>query len=125
MSNSYLAGRLKSIGNAIAGVQAMFRTQQNAKIHLGATVLVVVAGVVLRVSMIEWATLILAVALVWLAEALNTAFEFICDLVSPQPNPQVKLAKDIAAGGVLLAALGSAIVGVLVLLPHILLRLDP
>ena len=116
----YLAARLKSIYHAIDGVRAMLRTQHNAKIHAIATIMVAIACVGFEISKPEAALLVLAITIVWLAEALNTAFEFICDVVSPQQNPQVKLAKDIAAGGVLLASIGAAIVGILVFLPHIL-----
>jgi len=70
-------------------------------------------------SRAEWCWIVLAIVGVWMAEALNTAFEFLCDVASPQFHPMVKHAKDVAAGAVLLCAVGAAIVGVLVFLPRL------
>ena len=71
----------------------------------------------------EWCSVILAIMLVWAAEALNTGFEFVCDAVSKEFHPSIKLAKDIAAGGVLLAAIGAVFVGLIVFGPHLWLIL--
>jgi diacylglycerol kinase (ATP) len=69
-----------------------------------------------------WCALVLAIMAVWTAEALNTALEFLADAATPQMHPLVKKAKDVAAGAVLLSAIGAAIVGVLVFWPHLLQR---
>ena len=69
--------------------------------------------------LIEWAILILAMMAVWTAEALNTAFEFLCDVASPEFHPLVEKAKDVAAGGVLISALGAASLGAVILLPYL------
>ena len=61
---------------------------------------------------------------VWTAEALNTAFEFLCDVASPEFHPTVERAKDVAAGAVLLAAMGAVVIGLLVLGPHVMLRIN-
>ena len=92
----------------------------NSRIHAAATILVIVAGVLLDVSRIEWCLLVFAIASVWTAEALNTAVELLGDAVSPEPHPLIGRAKDVAAGGVLLAALGAALVGLLVFGPALL-----
>lgn len=68
----------------------------------------------------EWCWIILAIMAVWTAEALNTALEFLADVASPEFHPLVGYAKDVAAGGVLISAIGSALVGILVLGPHLL-----
>ena len=117
---SLLRSRLQSIRHATDGVRALVATQPNARIHLGATVLVVGAGLVLDVGRSDWIALVLAMALVWLAEALNTAVECLGDAVTREQHPLIGRAKDVAAGGVLLAAVGAALVGGLVFVPHLL-----
>jgi len=64
--------------------------------------------------------MVLAIVGVWMAEALNTAFELLCDVASPQFHPVVKQSKDVAAGAVLISAMGAVVIGLLVLGPHIL-----
>jgi len=115
-----IGGRLRSFQYATRGVAELLRSQHNARIHALATVCVVGAGLLLGVSALEWCALILAVIAVWSAEALNTALEFLCDVVSPEFHPLVAKAKDVAAAGVLLSAIGAALVGLLVLGPRLL-----
>jgi diacylglycerol kinase (ATP) len=99
----------------------MIRSQQNAWIHLIATVAVAVVGIQLRLTASEWCWVILAVISVWTAEALNTAFEFLTDVASPSFHPLAAKAKDVAAGAVLIAAAGSVVIGLFVIGPHLLL----
>ena len=98
----------------------MLQTEHNARIHAAATVLVVAAGALLRLSAVEWALIVFAIAGVWTAEALNTAIEFLVDLASPAPHPLAGKAKDVAAGAVLIAAIGSAVIGGFVFGPYLL-----
>jgi len=111
--------RIKSVSFALAGIGVMLRTQHNAWIHLAATIVVVGAGLWFGVAREEWVGLVLAMIAVWTAEALNTAFELLCDVASPEFHPLVKQAKDVAAAAVLIAAAGATIVGALVFIPHI------
>jgi len=111
--------RLASLTYAIEGLVALVRTQANARIHLAASIVVVAAGLTLQLAAWEWVSLVLAITIVWMAEALNTAIEFACDVVTREFHPSIKAAKDIAAGAVLAAASGAAVVGLIVLLPHI------
>ena len=120
MPSSYLNGRLRSFGHAFRGLKVLLQTQHNARIHAAATLLVLAAGALFGISPVEWALVALAVASVWTAEALNTAIEFLVDLASPELHPLAAKAKDVAAGAVLVAAIGSLIVGVLVFGPHVL-----
>ncbi|MGP1679831.1 MAG: diacylglycerol kinase family protein [Burkholderiales bacterium] len=120
MPSPYLSARLRSFGHAFRGLKLLLQTQPNARIHAVATVLVVAAGALLRIAPAEWALIVLAIACVWVAEALNTSIEFLVDLVSPDPHPLAGKAKDVAAGAVLVAAIGSAIIGGFVFGPHIL-----
>lgn len=95
----------------------MVRSQANARIHLAATVVVVAMGLWLQLPERDWALLTLAIGGVWAAEALNTAIETVVDLVSPEWHPLARDAKDLAAGGVLLATFAAVVIGVLVFAP--------
>ncbi|MGB7756406.1 MAG: diacylglycerol kinase family protein [Salinisphaera sp.] len=112
-------GRIRSMRYAVAGIGEMLASQHNAWVHAAATVAVVCLGLAVGVSRIEWCVLILAIAAVWVAEALNTAFELLCDVASPDFHPVVKKAKDVAAGAVLLSALGSIAIGLIIFVPYI------
>ena len=97
----------------------MITSQQNAWIHAAATVVVVAAGLMFGLSSSEWAWIVLAIGAVWTAEALNTAFEFLTDVASPEFHPLAEKAKDVAAGAVLLAAVGAVVIGALIFWPRI------
>ena len=97
----------------------MLRCQHNAWIHAGATVVVIAAALLLRLSAGDWCWIILALSIVWTAEALNTAFEFLADAASPAFHPLVRDAKDVAAGAVLITAIAAAIIGALVFWPYV------
>jgi diacylglycerol kinase (ATP) len=114
-----VAGRLKSVRHAVAGIATMLRTQHNAWLHLAATILVVGLGLALRIAAADWRWLIVAIVLVWVAEGMNTAFEHLCDVVQPDFHERVKTAKDIAAGAVLITALGAAALGILIFWPYL------
>jgi diacylglycerol kinase (ATP) len=124
MASPYLSARLRSFGYAFRGLRILLQTQQNARIHAVATVLVVAAAVILRISLVEWGLIMLAILSVWVAEAINTAIEFLVDLVSPEPHPLAGNAKDVAAGAVLAAAIGSAVIGGFVFGPYLLRMLE-
>lgn len=117
-------GRVRSFSYAIRGVAVMLRTQQNAWIHAAATVAVLAAGLFFGISRLEWCWIVLAIVAVWTAEALNTALEHLTDVASPEFHPIAGQAKDVAAGAVLIAAVGAAAIGALVLGPHVLLWLS-
>ncbi len=95
----------------------VIRTQQNAWIHLLATLCVVVLAAWLGLPLRDWAVLILAIAIVWMAEFLNTALEAVVDLASPERHPLGKVGKDVGAAAVLVAAVSAAILGFLILGP--------
>ncbi|NOT41956.1 MAG: diacylglycerol kinase family protein [Alphaproteobacteria bacterium] len=120
MAEFSIAARIKSIGYALAGIATMLRTQHNAWLHLAATVAVVLLAFALAVPANEWMALILAIVIVWSAEALNTAFERLCDVAHPDFHPLVKQAKDVAAAAVLIAVTGSVAVGLLIFGPRLI-----
>jgi diacylglycerol kinase (ATP) len=115
-----LSGRITSFRYAFQGVALMLRSQHNAWLHAFASVCILVTGGLFRLSAGEWCWVILAIVAVWTAEALNTALEFLADAASPTFHPLIKDAKDVAAGGVLISAIGSVVIGLLVLGPHLL-----
>ncbi len=115
-----LRRRLDSFRYAFRGLADLFRTQPNARIHLGVALLVVIAGGLFGISRSEWLVMTGCIALVIALEAMNTALEYLTDLVSPTHHPLAGKAKDAAAAAVLVGACGAVIVGFVVFLPHIL-----
>src|SRR5262245_239785 len=113
-------GRLRSLRWALRGIAVMLHSQHNAWLHAVATVAVGATGLALGLSAAEWCWIVLAVVAVWTAEALNTAFEFLTDVASPGFHPLAEKAKDVAAGAVLISALGALTIGALVFGPHLL-----
>ena len=97
----------------------MVASQHNAWIHAAATLVVVAAGLAVELPASSWAWIVLAIGSVWTAEALNTAFEFLTDVASPDFHPLAEKAKDVAAGAVLLAAIAAIAIGGLVFWPAI------
>lgn len=97
----------------------MIRWQHNAWIHAAATLLVLAVAFLLRVSAGDWCWIILAISIVWTAEALNTAFEFVADAASPEFHPQVRDAKDVAAGAVLVTAVAAVVIGTIIFWPYL------
>ncbi len=113
-------GRIRSFRCAFKGLRVMMISQHNAWLHAAATMVVISLGFYFRLTFAEWCCVILAMMSVWTSEALNTAFEFLTDVASPEFHPLAEKAKDVAAGAVLMAAIGSVIIGLLVFGPHIL-----
>jgi diacylglycerol kinase (ATP) len=112
-------GRIRSVKFALRGIRTMIASQHNARMHVAATVVVVSVGVFFGLSGSEWCWIVLAIVSVWTAEALNTAFEFLTDVASPNFHPIAEKAKDVAAGAVLLSAIGAVIIGTLVFWPKV------
>jgi diacylglycerol kinase (ATP) len=113
-----LSERAGSFRHAFRGIGSVIRSQHNAWIHLLATVVVIALGFYVGLSAMEWCVIVLAIALVWVAEALNTAIEFLADEVTQERREGIGRAKDVGAGAVLLAAITSVILGLLVFVPH-------
>ncbi|MCU0809994.1 MAG: diacylglycerol kinase family protein [Thiobacillaceae bacterium] len=109
----------RSFVYALQGLVFMLRSQPNAWVHLLATLGVCGAGFYVGLSRGEWLWICMAVVLVWSAEAFNTALEQMADAVHPQRHPGIGRAKDLAAGAVLVAAIGAAVIGGVVFWPHL------
>ena len=114
------SGRIRSFKYAFVGIWTILKSQHNAWVHAVATIIVFVVGFLLKISTSEWCLIVLAIVAVWTAEALNTAFEFLVDATNPDFHPMIKNSKDVAAGAVLIAAIGSIILGVLIFLPKVI-----
>ena len=112
-----------SFGYAGAGLLEAYRTQRNVRIHLAVSVLVVIVGLWVDLQLYEWAIIALTISAVLTAEIVNTAAETLVDLASPDYHPLARRVKDLAAAGVLVRAIGAAIVGLLILGPPLLRKL--
>lgn len=110
--------RVASFGHAVRGVGAALRSEVHLRFHAVATAVVIGLGFYCEIARLEWALVALAMAAVWTAELMNTAVEALTDVASPAYHPLAGKAKDVAAGAVLLAALGALVVGALVFGPH-------
>jgi diacylglycerol kinase len=108
---------IRSFRFAFAGLWYLFRTQRNARIELAIGTVACAMGGWLGISRVEWAVIVFTIALVLILEGLNTAIEAAIDLASPRLHPLAKVAKDLAAGMVLIAAVASVAVGLLILGP--------
>lgn len=121
---TFFLHRIRAFGYAFHGWGYVLRTQRNAWIHALATCLVVLAAAWLRLPARDWAALVLAIAMVWTAEVINTSLEAVVDLASPRHHPLAKVGKDVGAAAVLIAALTSILVGLLILGPPLLDKLQ-
>jgi diacylglycerol kinase (ATP) len=115
-----ISDRIQSIKYAIRGIRLMLKSQHNAWVHAVATAIVFTVGGLFCLTASQWCWIVLAIMAVWTAEALNTALELLADVASPEIHPLVEKAKDVAAGAVLISAIGSVVIGLLVLGPCVL-----
>lgn len=110
----------RSFGYAFAGIWTGIRKERNMKIHCTALLMVVIAGIAFRITVSEWCICIALCALVMSLELVNTAVEAVVDLVTEEKKPLAKVAKDTAAGAVLIAAIMAAVIGCIIFLPKLL-----
>lgn len=111
---------IAAFGFAFQGLWHLLSTQRNAQIHCLIGACAVALGFVLGIERWEWLILVLTITIVLAAEGVNTAIEAAVDLATTTRHPLAKIAKDVAAGTVLLCAIGSVIVGCLIFIPHLL-----
>lgn len=109
-SRLYNKNFIEAWKNAFSGIAHGFKTQRNLRVQLLAGIIVTILGIVLKISFAEWAILMLAVFLVLATEMMNTAVEAVVDLVTEEYSPKAKIAKDVAAGAVVLTAINAVIV---------------
>lgn len=115
-----ISKRLKSFTYASNGLKVLFQEEHNSRIHLFATVCVIVAGMLLKLSILEWVAVAFAVGLVFSGEIFNSAIEDLADVVCPERDERIKKVKDLAAAAVLVNAITAAVIGLLVFVPKII-----
>lgn len=114
--------RLKSFQYAGQGFLVFLRTQPNAWIHATVTIVVILLGFFFSINRLEWALIITAIGMVWVAECFNTALEFLANEVTSEKRAGIGKAKDVAACGVLCAAISALVIGVCVFAPYLSLK---
>ena len=110
----------KSFGYAFQGIFTCVKKERNMKIHVAAAILVVILGSILKLSVTEWCICLVLFGMVMSLELVNTAVEAVVDLVTKDRHPLAKIAKDTAAGAVLIAAIMAAITGAIIFIPKII-----
>ena len=120
---TFTTSRIAAFGHAFRGWWHVLRTQHNAWIHSVVATLVIIIGLWLRLSLSNWAIIVLTIAMVFTAEFINTAIEALVDLAMPLHHPLAKVGKDVGAGAVLIAALAGVVVGLLILGPPLWAKL--
>ena len=118
-NNSAIKKFLNSFKYAGIGIFTAFKEERNMKFHVLAMLLVIILGFVFHIEIIEWIICIVLFAGVIAGEMINTAIENVVDMITQEKNEKAKIVKDVAAGGVLIWAIGSAIIGFLIFIPKI------
>lgn len=111
---------INSFKYAFSGILSAYKSERNMKIHISIAILVIFFGIFLQISTYEWIACILCFAMVIGAEMFNTAIETVVDIAMPKKDERAKKAKDVAAGGVLIFAIGSAIIGSIIFIPKVI-----
>jgi diacylglycerol kinase (ATP) len=116
-----LKKRLKSFRYAFNGLKILLAEEHNARIHLVAAVIVIIAGFFFHLSRLEWIAVCFAIGIVFITELLNSSIEALSDHNTTAFHPFIKKTKDLAAGAVLIAAIIAVVTGLIVFVPHVLL----
>lgn len=116
----FLKERGLSFKNAYEGFVYALKTQRNAWIHAVISIFVLVLSFSLRLSLQEWIPILIVIAMVWMAELLNTALETMVDIICPETHPLAKIAKDVGAAFVLIAAVLAVIIGAMIFIPKLI-----
>jgi len=112
--------RLRSFGYAFNGLKILIKEEHNARIHLLAAVIAIIAGFYFHISTVEWIAIVFAIGFVIALEIVNSAIENMADFVSPEWHSTIKKIKDLAAAGVLISSITALIIGLIIFLPKIL-----
>lgn len=110
---------VKSFLYAFKGILELLKSENNVKFHFFSTFLVIIAGFIAKLSKWEWLVIVVIIALVWSAEAFNSAIEKLCDLIMPEKNVEIGKVKDLAAAGVLFIAIAALIIASVIFLPKV------
>jgi diacylglycerol kinase len=121
VNNSSAMNRLKSFKYAFNGLKILIKEEPNARIHLLASLVVIMLSVALEINVMEWVAVVFCIGFVLVAETFNTSLEKISDFISPEKNEKIKKIKDLAAAAVLLSALTALTTGLIIFIPKICL----
>ena len=110
---------IKSFYYTFQGIISSLKQEKNMKVHIIIMIIVIICGIIFKISKIEWIICIILFALVISLELVNTSIEKTVDLITQEKNEIAKIAKDVAAGAVLVAAIAAAIIGLLIFVPKI------
>jgi diacylglycerol kinase len=112
--------RLQSFRFALNGLRSLVKYEHNSRIHLIASAVVLILGLLLKIDLTEWSLLIVVIGMVFITELLNSSLELLADKINPEWNEMIGRAKDFSAAAVLIAAIVSLIVGVIIFVPKLL-----
>lgn len=112
--------RIKSFSYAFAGLKVLFKEEHNARIHAVATVLVVAAGILFRITSGEWMAVVICIGMVISAEIVNSSLERCADFIKQERDDRKRDIKDLGAAAVLVCAIAAAVVGCIVFIPYII-----
>ena len=115
---------INSFKYAFKGIGSAFLTERNMKIHVTMMMLVIICGILFKISVLEWFICIACFGIVIGGERFNTAIEQVVNIAMPEKDPRAKLAKDVSAGGVLVLALAAATIGLIIFVPKALKLLE-
>jgi diacylglycerol kinase len=110
----------KSLNDAVNGLKLIIKNERNFRIDIGASIVVVVVGLLFNISHFDWIALTLLIALVFISETINSVIEALCDTVSTEYKVNIKYAKDVSAGAVLVSSIVSVIAGLMIFMPYII-----
>lgn len=119
-----MASFLHNVGFATQGIAYFFKSERNGRIQIFIATIIVSLGFFVRLTSLEWCLILGCIALVISLEMANTALECVCAMLSLEFHPIIKIIKDVAAGAVLWSAVCSAIIGLIIFTPHLLLLLS-
>jgi len=108
---------INSFKFAADGIKEAFQSERNMKVHFLLMILAIILGIILKLSSVEWGILIITIGLVLISEFINTSLEQIVDIVSPEKQEKARIAKDLAAAGVLVSAIVAVLVGIFLFVP--------
>lgn len=111
---------INSFKYAFEGLSVAIKKEQNLKIHIFIMIMVIVCGIFLKINKVEWIICIICFAIVIGGELINTAIETVVDIAMPEINEKAKIAKDVSASAVLVAAIASAVIGMMIFIPKII-----
>ena len=115
-----LKSRFNSFRFAISGLSSLLKNEHNSRIHLVAAVISIGMGILLKISLTEWALLIIVIGIVFITELINTSLETIADIIDPQWNKMIMMAKDYSAAAVLVSAIVALVAGCLIMIPKLI-----